>query len=160
MDIIEKATSFAKEEYQKNDSKHQWSHVEAVMNRATEIAGKLRDVNYELLKLAIIFHDIDFHSEATYEENYKNHVENSIRIAEEFLKKNNYPKERIAKLKQIMLDHSTPYRRKFGESKIKEGKILYDADKSIFLTTLEKYEKYFHLLYFDETRELVKKPAR
>jgi HD superfamily phosphodiesterase len=134
MDIIKKATSYAKKEYQKNDPKHRWMHVEAVMKRALEIAGKLKDVDYEILQLGIIFHDIDYHSEATSEENYKNHVENSIKVAEEFLKKNNYPNERIKKLKQIMLDHSTPYRKKFGESKIKEGKILYDAGKSSYST--------------------------
>ncbi|MBN1376726.1 HD domain-containing protein [Candidatus Woesearchaeota archaeon] len=155
MDIIEKAILFAKKEYEKNDSFHQWTHVENVMKRALEIANKLKNVDFELLKLGVIFHDIDYNSEKTYKENYKNHVENSIKKAEEFLKKNNYPNERIIKIKQIMLDHSTTYRRKLGDSKIKEGKILYDADKSIFLTTSEKYEKYFPLLYFDETKEMV-----
>lgn len=160
MDIIEKATLFAKKEYEKNDPMHQWTHIENVMKRALEIASKLDGIDYELLKLGVIFHDIDYNSEANFKENYKNHVENSIKKAEEFLQKNNYPDERIIKIKQIMLDHSTPHRRKFGDSKIKEGKILYDADKSIFLTTLEKYEKYFPYLYFDETRELVVKPTR
>jgi putative nucleotidyltransferase with HDIG domain len=159
MDIIEKATIFAKKAYQKNDSQHQWTHVEAVLKRALEIARQLDNVDDEILKLAVIFHDIDYNSEATYEENYKKHVENSINVAEEFLVKNNYPKDSIIKLKQVMLDHSTPHRRLLGESKIQEGKILYDADKSITLTTLEKYEKYFPLFYFDETRKLAKKPA-
>ena len=142
----------------KLDPKHKWAHIEAVMKRALEIAEKLDNIDYELLKLGVILHDIDYNSESTFEENYKNHVENSIKVAERFLIKNNYPKERIIKLKQIMLDHSTPHRRKIGDSKIKEGKILYDADKSIFITTLERYEKYSPLLYFDETRKLVKKP--
>jgi HD superfamily phosphodiesterase len=159
MDIIEDATEFAKKEYKKNDSKHQWPHIEAVMKRALEIACKLKNVDYEILKLSVIFHDIDYNSESTFEENYKNHVENSIKVAEEFLKKDNYPKERRIRIKQAMLDHSTPHRKKIGESKIVEGKILYDADKSIFLTTLDKYEKYFPLLYFEETKKLVKKPA-
>jgi len=159
MDIIKKATIFAKEEYQKNDSKHQWAHVEKVMKRALEIARQLDNVDYELLKLAVIFHDIDYNSELTCDENYKNHVENSIKVAEEFLMKSNYPKEQIIKLKQAMLSHSGPHRRKLGESKIKEGKILYDADKSILMNDSATYEKYFPILYFDETRKLVKKPS-
>jgi len=59
---------------------------------------------------------------------YENHVENSINVAEEFLMKNNYPNKRIIKFKQVTLDHPTSHRRKSGESKIKEGKLLYDAD--------------------------------
>lgn len=111
MDILEKATIFAQKEYKKNDSNHQWAHIESVMKRALEIASQLDDVDYEILKLGVIFHDIDYNSEATYEENYKNHVENSLKVAEEFLTKNNYPRERIVKLKQVMLDHSTSHRK-------------------------------------------------
>jgi len=157
--IIIIAREFAVKEYQKNDTKHQWAHVEAVMERALEIAGQLKEVDYELLKLAVIFHDIDYSSEPTYEENYNKHVENSVEVAEKFLRKNNYPQEKIKKLKQIIFDHSTPHRKKLGDSKIIEGKILYDSDKSIFITTLERYRKYFHLLYLDETKRLVKKPT-
>lgn len=156
MDIIEKATAFAKEEYKKNDSHHQWGHVEDVMKRAMQIAEKLDDVDYELLELGVIFHDIDYHRELTFKENYANHVENSVEVAESFLQSNNYPKEKIEKLKQVMLDHSTPYRREFGDSKVKEGQILYDSDKSIFIKRQDQYEKYFNLLYFDISEELVK----
>ncbi len=159
MDMIKKAEGFAKEEYLKNDSMHQWPHVEAVMNRAMEIASKLKNIDYELLKLAVILHDIDYHSEPTHEENYKKHVENSVKVAEKFLKRHNFSEEKIRKIKQIILDHSTPYRKEFGDSKITEGKILYDADKSLLITTLERYEKYFSLLYFDEARGLIKKPV-
>ena len=158
MDIIEKATIFAKIEYEKNDQLHQWTHVNDVMKRALEIANKLDCVDYELLKLGVIFHDIDYNSEKTYKENYIKHVENSIKKAEKFLKNYNYPHDKIIKIQQILLDHSTPHRLRYGDSKIKEGQILYDADKSIFLITPEKYDKYFSKLYFDETRNLIKKP--
>jgi putative nucleotidyltransferase with HDIG domain len=158
--IVAKAKKFAKREYKKNDPKHQWSHVEAVMKRALEIADQLKNVDYELLKLAVIFHDIDYNSELTYEENYDKHVENSIKIAENFLLENEYPLDKIKRLKQIMLDHSTPHRKVLGDSKVIEGKIIYDADKSIFITNLERYKKYFPLLYFEETKRLVKKPTQ
>ena len=148
MGIIDKAGEFAKEEYRKNDPKHRWGHVEAVFERAKEIGRDFEEVDWEALELAIIFHDIDYSS-------YETHVDKSVEIAEKFLKENNYPVERIEKVKEIMLNHSGPHRRKFGDAKLLEGKIIYDADKSIFLTTKEAYEKYFPTLYLDVTRRLV-----
>ena len=157
MDIINKSIDFAKKEYQKNDPLHQWNHVENVMKRAIEIANQLENVDYELLKLGIIFHDIDYNSESNFKENYKNHVENSIKVAEKYLKDNEYDKEKIKKVKQIILEHSTPHRKQYGDAKTKEGKILYDADKSIFITNSEKYKKYYSRLYFDISKKLVLK---
>ncbi|MDP2974316.1 MAG: HDIG domain-containing protein [Candidatus Diapherotrites archaeon] len=116
MDMVKKAEIFAKRGYAKNDPKHQWAHIEAVRKQAMLIAKQLKGVDYELLELAILFHDIDYHSEASYEENYKRHVENSANAAEKFLMENNYPAGRIEKVKQIILDHSTPYRLKAGDS--------------------------------------------
>ena len=55
-----------------------------------------------------------------------------------------------------MLDHSTPHRKQLGEAKSIEGKIIYDSDKSIFITTSELYGKYFPQLYLDETKKMVK----
>jgi len=147
--IIQKAEKFAKKEYKKNDSAHQWKHIKEVMKRALRIAKNLKDIDYEILKLAIIFHDIDYSS-------YENHVKNSIKIAERFLKENDYPNEKIKEVKEIMLNHSTPHRKKIGEARLIEGKIIYDADKSIFIANPETYKKYFPLLYLNETKKLVK----
>lgn len=148
--ILQKAEEFAKKEYKKNDRNHQWNHVNAVMKRGLKISKNLKNVDYEALKLGIIFHDIDYN-------NYKSHVNDSVKIAVKFLKENDYPKKRIEKIKKIMLSHSTPYRKKFGNAKLTEGKIIYDADKSIFITNSKTYKKYFHLLYLDETKKLVKR---
>ncbi|MEX1013923.1 MAG: HD domain-containing protein, partial [Candidatus Paceibacterota bacterium] len=94
--IIEKAIKFAKVEYEKNEPLHRWSHIENVMKRASEIVEKIKlPVDLELLKLAIIFHDIDYNSEKDFEESYKKHPDNSVKVAENFLNKNNYSKERI-----------------------------------------------------------------
>jgi putative nucleotidyltransferase with HDIG domain len=160
MDILRKAEEFARGEYQKNDPRHQWSHVQAVMERALEIARHLDGVDHEALKLAVLFHDIDYHSEPSYRENYENHVENSIQVAEKFLKENNLPEERINKIKQIMLEHSTPHRRKIGDARLLEGKIIYDADKSLSIKDRATFDKYFDMLYFDITKEIVKNTTR
>ena len=150
MDIIAKATAYAKREYMSNDSHHQWDHIEAVMKRAFEIARFFDDVDEESLRLAIIFHDIDYTS-------YDTHVDDSIKVAEQFLKVNEYPKEGIEKIKEIMMNHSTPHRKKFGEATLLEGKIIYDADKSVGMTNEQFRKKYFPRLYLDETRKIVEK---
>lgn len=157
--IIINAIAFAKVEYEKNDPLHRWSHIENVMKRASEIVEKITiPVDLELLKLAIIFHDIDYNSEKDFEESYKKHPDNSVKIAEKFLHDHNYPQERIEKVKEIMLDHSTPHRKIRGEAKSIEGNIIYDADKSIGIdwSNPELYNKYFSQLYLDETKEMVK----
>lgn len=154
--ITDKAAEFAQVEYKKNDTFHSWAHIQKVMKRATEIIEKLQqDIDYEELKLAIILHDIDYHSEQTEEKNYKNHVDNSVVVAQRFLSSLKYPEAKLRKVKQIMLEHSTPHRKKLGEAKSLEGKIIYDSDKSIFITTPELYKKYFPLLYLEETKGLV-----
>lgn len=148
MDILQKAEEFAKRRYLKNDPIHQWSHIQNVMDRALELAKHYEDVDYEALKLAVIFHDIDYLS-------YETHVDASVAVAQEFLNERNYPRERIDKVKEIMLDHSSPHRKKRGDATLLEGKIIYDADKSIFITDRESYERYFPKLYLEESRNLV-----
>lgn len=150
MDIIKKAEEFAKIEYLKNDPLHQWHHIESVQKRADEICSKLRgvDIDLEALRLAIIFHDINYHT-------YEDHPDASVKVAINFLVQNGVSEERIHQIKEIMLDHSSPHRKVRGEAKSIEGKIIFDADKSIFITTPETYNKYFPLLYLEETRDLV-----
>lgn len=148
MDIIKKAEEFAQKEYQKNDSFHQYSHIQSVMKRALQIADMFEGIDYEALKLAIIFHDIDYSS-------YENHPDASVAVAEKFLKSHGYPPDRTEKVKEIMFNHSTPHRVRQGEARLLEGKIIYDADKSIFITNKETYDKYFSKLYLEETKKLV-----
>jgi HD superfamily phosphodiesterase len=155
MNFLKSAEKFARVEYAKNDENHKWTHVEEVMINALKIANSLSvPVDLELLKLAVIFHDIDY-------ESYETHVDNSVLVMESFLKKQNYPIERIAKIKEIMLDHSGPHRRKLGEAKTIEGKIMYDADKSVCSSKdIKSYEKYYPTFYLDSTRRFVKKPKK
>jgi HD superfamily phosphodiesterase len=153
MDILKLAEDFAKIEYEKNDENHRWPHIEEIMHNALEIAKNITEpIDFELLKLAVIFHDIDYGS-------YETHVDKSVLVMEAFLQKQNYPQERIAKIKEIMLNHSGPHRRKLGEAKIIEGKIMYDADKLVFSSKyLDSYEKYYPTFYLTQTRNIIKKP--
>ena len=154
MSIIQKAVIFAKKEYIKNDPRHRWGHIKDIRKRALEIANQLDDVDYEILELAVIFHDINYHTSSTFKENYDRHVEASAEMAEKFLTENNYDESKKILVVQAILDHSTPYRKKHGDSVILEGKILYDADKSFFMKNGENNE-YYNLLYLKETKKLI-----
>ena len=148
MNILEKAEQFAKKEYPSNDDRHQWSHIESVMARAMEIASSRDDVDVEVLKLAIIFHDIDYTT-------YETHVDASVAVAKKFLTEHDYPVESIKRVAETMLDHSTPHRKERGEATSIEGKIIYDADKSISIVDKVTYDKYYPKLYLEETKALV-----
>jgi len=56
-----------------------------------------------------------------------------------------------------MISHSGPHRRKLGEAKLIEGKIIYDSDKFYLAITKEGLERYYNRFYLDETRDLLKK---
>ncbi len=150
MTLVQIAEEYAKKLYVANDEFHQWSHIQDVMKRAEEICAKLKDVpiDLEALQLAVIFHDIDYRT-------YEDHPDASVKVAGEFLSRMGVLEARISQIHNIMLDHSTPHRKVRGEAKTIEGKIIFDADKSIFITTPATYEKYFPLLYLQETRDLV-----
>ena len=150
MNIIEKAEEYAKKEYLKNDNFHQWHHIENVQKRADEICRKLVGVpiDNEALRLAIIFHDVDYKT-------YENHPDASVEVAKKFLFENEVLEERIKQITEIMLDHSSPHRKIRGDAKTIEGKIIFDSDKSIYITTPETFNKYYPLLYLQETKDLV-----
>jgi len=147
--VSKKAVEFAKKEYAKHDEFHQWHHVEDVMNVALKLAKFYPETDLEILKLAVIFHDISY-------EKYETHVEESLKVAEKFLKEKNYPKDKINNVLKVMISHSGPHRRKFGDTNMIEGKIIYDADKFKIAKTKEGFEKYYSSFYLNETRDLLK----
>lgn len=152
IDIIKISEDFAKKEYAKHNESHKWEHVEDVMNIALKLAEFHPEADLEILKLAVIFHDISY-------EQYETHVEESMKVAKKFLKEHNYPEDKIKKILQVMISHSGPHRRKLGEAKMIEGKIIYDSDKFHLAKTKEGFEKYFDKFYLDETRDVLKKIA-
>ena len=150
MDIIKTSEDFAKIEYAKHDEKHQWGHVEDVMNIALKLVKFHPEADLEILKLAVIFHDISY-------EQYETHVEESMKVAEKFLNEQNYHEDKIKKVLQAMISHSGSHRRRLGEAKSIEGKIIYDSDKFNLAKTKKGFERYFDKLYLDETCELLKR---
>jgi len=162
MELAEKALLYVTDSYSKNDNFHSLQHIRNVLNQAIKIMKALQargyEVNEEILTLAVIFHDANYHSGETERESYENHPEASVKVMKEFLLHENYPLEKIAKVQVIMLDHSGPHRNRMGDAYFVEGKIIYDADKSIFITDQVTFDKFYNKLYFDESKSMVPFP--
>ena len=77
------------------------------MNIALKLVEFHSEADLEILKLAVIFHDISY-------EQYETHVEESIKVAGKFLNEQNYHEDKIKKVLQVMISHSSPHRRRLG----------------------------------------------
>lgn len=152
IDIIKTSEAFAKKEYVKHDERHQWNHVRDVIKIDLKLAGYHPEVDMEILKIAIIFHDISY-------EKYETYVEKSMKVAKKFLNEQNYPEEKTKKVLQLIISHSSPHMRKLGDAKPIEGKILYDSDKFRLAKTKEGFGKYHNEFYLVETADLLKKTS-
>lgn len=148
MNIIQLTKQFAKKEYARHDPLHQWNHVEAVMKMAIKLASFYPETDLEILKLSVMLHDISY-------EKYETHVDESVKVAEKFLRKNKYPEDKIKKVKTVILAHSSPHRKKLGDTDLIEGKVLYDSDKFYMGLTNEGYKKYHDTFYLKETKEIL-----
>ena len=81
-------------------------------------------IDTEALILAGYLHDI-----STSTHGYHNHHLQSAEMAVEFLQELNLPAERIEKVKQAILTHTTVFSSEQLEDAPIEGRLLYDADK-------------------------------
>ena len=98
---------------------HNFNHAMDVYNNCEEISAgfNLSKEDKEGLLLTALFHDTGFVLK------YNGHEEESVKIAEDFLKKENYPYEKISEIKKLIL--ST--KEKNIPSNLSE-EILHDAD--------------------------------
>lgn len=147
--ILQETEGFAKLQYTQHDPMHQWDHVLQVMEIAEYLANTVNhEVDMEVLKLAVILHDVSYI-------NYDTHVDDSVNMATDFLLDKWYPSSEIKRVTDAMFDHSGPHRREFWEATTIEWKIVYDADKYHLALTPSWYDKYFNQFYLNETKELV-----
>jgi uncharacterized protein len=116
--IIEKELS--------GDSSHTVDHIQRVWQTAVQIAAEEKDVNLDVLKPAILLHDIARIKEDTDKSGKIDHALLGAEIAEEILKQMQYPEETIRKVKHCIQTHRFRSER---EPVSIEAKILYDADK-------------------------------
>ena len=125
MDIIE----LIKEEVLKRVEKdilikgyNSWEeHIKYVVKNAKELAIKY-NADQEIVELGALLHDIAVVSNIGPQQEH--HINGSI-IAEELLNKYNYPKDRIERVKQCVLNHSAS--KELQRNTIEE-EIIADAD--------------------------------
>lgn len=127
MTILQKAENYIFELFKDKVSKdhlyHNFHHIFRVVEAVTEIGkgSNIEDDQLEILQLAAWFHD------AGYSISEELHEQKSAEIAEEFLKNENYPTEKIEQIKSLILvtcAHSEP------QNLLDE--IMKDADTSHF----------------------------
>ena len=105
------------------DSTHNLDHVNRVYNLALTLA-KDEDVDYEVIQIAALLHDIARIKEDEDDSGNTDHAILGAEMAEKILKQFNYQK--TAEVKHCILSHR--YRSE-TKAQTKEAKILFDADK-------------------------------
>lgn len=102
---------------------HRFDHIERVMHNALAIAATIEGVDYEILELAVLLHDVEQPAGRKAE-----HVELSLRAAKVILRQAACPSDRANTVLSVIAEHSTENVRTIQPS-TKEAKILFDADK-------------------------------
>lgn len=124
MDLIEKIKEEAKKFFLNAKGSHDWDHVERVYNLCIRI-GKKENADMEVLKIAVLLHDIGREEEDASKGKIC-HAERSAILAKELLERYDLNKEKINKIAHCIETH------RFRGNKTpssNEAKILYDADK-------------------------------
>lgn len=118
-EIVEKEMSGA-------DASHDINHVMRVYQLALKLAKDEKDIDLDILKMAVLLHDICRVKEDKDATGKICHAKLSAKRAKGILKKLKYPREKIDKIVHCILAHR--YRTGI-KPEIEEAKILFDADK-------------------------------
>jgi len=99
-----------------------WSHhIISVVKYAKLLAKKL-NADEEIVEIAALLHD---YASVSNKDWYPEHHKHRARLAEEILKKFNYPEDKIEKIKHCILSHRASQNIK---RETVEAEILFDAD--------------------------------
>lgn len=119
---VEKVYKYAKEKYQEADlEQHNWEHIVGNLYRALKIANREENVNYSVLTVSVLFHDI-----GCTEGDYEHHEERSVEIAERELPDYGFDQEEVGRIK-----HAIDTVSEEEDSETIEAKICSDADKLV-----------------------------
>jgi len=121
---VNKIEKEARTYFLKAFSCHDWSHIERVEKLALHI-GKKEKANLEILKLAVILHDIGRKEEMESKGAFC-HAEKGAEIAEKILRRNKIEEDDIQNIVHCIITHR--FRNNHIPNTI-EAKALYDADK-------------------------------
>ena len=103
---------------------HGFNHVERVHKLSMKIAEKEKNIDLQVIDAAAWLHDIARTKESRGE--CICHAEEGTKMAESFLKKINFPEEKIPKVKYAISVHRYS---KNMKAETKEAEILQDADR-------------------------------
>lgn len=116
----------AEKELKGSDAGHDINHALRVYDLCLRLARNEVGINLEVLKLAALLHDIGGPKELKDITGKTCHAEESAKMTQKILKNLQYPQEKINKVVHCILAH----RHRTGvKPKIREAKILFDADK-------------------------------
>ncbi len=119
---VEEVYEYAKEKYQEADlEQHNWDHIVGNLYRALTIADTEEDVDYSVLVVSVLFHDI-----GCTEGDYEHHEERSVEMAERDLSDYGFSQEEIEQITHAINTVSEE-----EESETIEAKICSDADKLV-----------------------------
>ena len=108
------------------DAGHDINHALRVYDLCLKLARGIKDVDLEILQLAVLLHDIGGLKELKDKTGKVCHARKSAKMAQKILKNLKYPQEKIDKVIHCILAH----RHRTGvKPETKEAKILFDADK-------------------------------
>lgn len=116
----------AEKELRGSDAGHDINHAQRVYDLCLKLAKGEKGVDLEILKIAALLHDIGGPKELKDITGKTCHAEESAKMTQKILKNLQYSQEKINKVVHCILAH----RHRTGvKPKIKEAKILFDADK-------------------------------
>lgn len=148
-EIINRSNKFeAETKGTKNEYNLYKEHVQYVYKYSIMLA-KEKNIDLEMIELSALLHDI---SMTDFNLDRSKHNEYSSIIAEELLLKNNYPIDRIKKVKQCILNHSN--KRKEYRTTIEE-QILVDADAMAHFDSIDSlYSLASNVMGLDKSKSL------
>ena len=121
-EIIRRSNAF---EEQTKDTKDEYNiyreHIQYVYNYVL-LLSKDKDVNKEVIELSALLHDIAMTDKSL---DRSKHNEYGSEIAEQLLRENNYPEDKVQFVKKCILNHSS---KRAEYRTTEEEKILVNAD--------------------------------
>jgi len=124
MSKIEKIRKIAKKELA--CSAHDMEHVMRVYNMAMKIAKTEKNVDYEILKAAVLLHDIARSKEDDDRTGKICHAKESAKMSKSILEKLGFSEGKIKKIQHCILAHR--FKTNIKPEGV-EAKILFDSDK-------------------------------
>lgn len=151
--IIEKLRKEAQRHFDKKGA-HDFSHTKRVYKNALEIAKSEKNVDLDVLKAAVLLHDIARRKEDFGE--CKCHADEGAKMAPVILKKAGFPEKKISEVVHCIKVHR---KSKGLKAETIEAKILQDADKIDIFGAIGIARTFMHLskkmlMHSDSSRRL------